>query len=476
MKKLHIDKLIAYGDNKEERQTVNIISKENDEHDIGAMKSPNTENILSDIPDIMKDRVMKTFQKYKDVITKETGNTKTVTHKIQLLEHEPFKTKVYPIPMAYRDTVKQEIDYLLKENKIRKAIEANYTSPTVIVKKKNGRIRLCCDYRQLNSITKLDHVPFGDPRDIVDRIGNSKIFTTFDLNRGFWQINMDPASVKYTAFVAMDEVYEWLVMPFGLVNSTATFTRFMKVMLQGIPNVVHYVDDICIYTKDWETHIHALEAVLERLKKHNVTISPEKIKIGKKYIDFLGYRIGGGKVTPTAENESKIFNLSVPKSKKQVQALLRLCNFYRPFIENYAEIVHPLTEITKNKDARKFQFSGDCFKALENIKQAFRKKPILVTPQWDKPFVVSTDASSIALGACLMQEHDGILHPIQYLSRNLSKTERNYSTIERECLAIVWSLQKFQKYLLGKTFQLLTDHKPLVAFNKKKISNAKVNK
>ena len=101
MKKLHIDKLIAYGDNKEERQTVNIISKENDEHDIGAMKSPNTENILSDIPDIMKDRVMKTFQKYKDVITKETGNTKTVTHKIQLLEHELFKTKVYPIPIAY---------------------------------------------------------------------------------------------------------------------------------------------------------------------------------------------------------------------------------------------------------------------------------------------------------------------------------------------------------------------------------------
>ena len=168
--------------------------------------------------------------------------------------------------------------------------------------------------------------------------------------------------------------------------------------------------------------------------------------------------------------------MSVPKSKKQVQALLGLCNFYRPFIENYAEIVHPLTEIKKNKDARKFQFSGDCFKALENIKQAFRKKPILVTPQWDKPFVVSTDASSIALGACLMQEHDGILHPIQYLSRNLSKTERNYSTIERECLAIVWSLQKFQKYLLGKTFQLLTDHKPLVAFNKKKISNAKVNR
>ena len=129
-----------------------------------------------------------------------------------------------------------------------------------------------------------------------------------------------------------------------------------------MPNVVHYVDDICIYTKDWETHIHALEAVLDRLKKHNVTISPEKIKIGKKYIDFLGYRIGGGKVTPTAENESKIFNLSVPKSKKQVQALLGLCNFYKPFIENYAEIVHPLTEITKNKDARKFQFSGDCFK------------------------------------------------------------------------------------------------------------------
>ena len=287
---------------------------------------------------------------------------------------------------------------------------------------------------------------------------------------------MDPDSIKYTAFIAMDEVYEWLVMPFGLVNSTATFSRFMKVMLKGIPNVVHYVDDICIHTKDWESHIHTLEAVLDRLKKHNVTISPEKINIGKKYIDFLGYRIGGGAVTPTAENENKIFNLSVPKSKKQVQALLGLCNFYRPFIANYAEIVHPLTEVTKTKDIRKFQFPGDCLNALENIQEAFRKKAILVTPQWDKPFIVSTDASSIALGACLMQEHDGILHPIQYLSRNLTKTECNYSTIERECLAIVWALQKLQKYLLGRTFTLLTDHKPLVAFNKKKISNAKVNR
>ena len=113
---------------------------------------------------------------------------------------------------------------------------------------------------------------------------------------------------------------------------------------------------------------------------------------------------------------------------------------------------------------------------MKNIQEAFRKKTILVTPQWDKYFVVSTDASSIALGACLMQEHDGILHPIQYLSRNLTKTECNYSTIERECLAIVWALQKLQKYLLGRTFTLLTDHKPLVAFNKKKISNAKVNR
>ena len=209
VKKLHIDKLRAYGDNKGEKQTINVISKENDENDNTVKKkNTNSENISSDIPDIMKKRVMKILQEYKSVITKESGNTKSVTHKIQVLEHEPFKTKVYPIPIAYRDTVKQEIDYLLRENKIQKAVEANYTSPTVIVKKKNGKIRLCCDYRQLNNITKLDHEPIGDPRDIVDSIGNSKIFTTFDLNRGFWQINMDPTSIKYTALFALDEVYE----------------------------------------------------------------------------------------------------------------------------------------------------------------------------------------------------------------------------------------------------------------------------
>ena len=415
------------------------------------------------------------MKEFRDVITNEIGHTDRIQHRIEIIRDTNLKQKQYPIPYAYRESVKKELDQLIKTKKIRRS-NASFASPVVVVRKKSGQIRLCCDFRELNKVTKVDAEPIRDTRELLEEIGSSEIYTHFDLNRGFWQIAMEESSIPYTAFATDEGLFEWTVMPFGLVNSTATFSRFMREMLAGVPNVVHFVDDICIHTKDWKSHIATVKEVLTRLRQYGVTIAPEKLKFAQSSIDFLGFRVGNSKIQPTDINRDKILNIKIPKSQKEVKGILGLCNFYSTFIANFADITAPLRILITKDKKKHIEWTSECQNALDKIQGVFQSEQILITPNLSKEFILVTDASNIALGACLMQEVENVLKPILYLSRSLTKCEVNYSTIEKECLAVVWALTKLQKYLLGKKFTLLTDHKPLMALNKKRIANSKINR
>ena len=414
------------------------------------------------------------MKEFRDVITNEIGYTNKVQHTIETTQETNLKQKQYPIPYAYREAVKKELDHLIETNKIRRS-NSDFSSPVVVVKKKSGQVRICCDFRELNKITKIDAEPIRDTRELLEEIGSDTIFTHFDLNRGFWQIGMEESSIPYTAFATDDGLFEWTVMPFGLVNSTATFSRFMREMLAGVQNTVHFVDDICIHTKDWKSHLAAVKEVLKRLRQYGVTIAPDKLTFAQSSIDFLGFRIGNGVIQPTNVNKDKILNIKVPKTQKEVKGILGLCNFYSTFIPKFADITAPLRSLI-TKEKKRIVWTEECQNALDQIKQVFQSEQILIAPDLSKEFILVTDASNIALGACLMQEVDDKLKPIQYLSRALTKCEMNYSTIEKECLAVVWALTKLQKYLLGRKFTLLTDHKPLMALNKKRIANSRINR
>ena len=286
-------------------------------------------------------------KEYNDVITTKLGHTDCVEHKIELIADTPVKIKRYQIPYAYKDEVDKQVTELLETGKIRKS-NSEFASPIVLVKKKDGSIRLCCDYRELNKITKVDAQPLRDTKEIIDQIGNSKIFTHCDLNRGFWQVGMEESSIPYTAFATDSLLLEWLVMPFGLLNSTSTCVRALAQVCEGLKDTVYFVDDICVYSDSWEDHIIALRALLERLRNFGFTVSPSKLKVGVEELDFLGFKISHGRLFPTDRNKE----LSPQVIKDYFQNLKSSLDGIAPGnIVNYDE-----TNLCDDPGAKKFIF------------------------------------------------------------------------------------------------------------------------
>ena len=430
---------------------------------------------------------------YKDIFSEKPGKTNCIEHNIKVKtefkngrEQEIIvQSKEYRVPQMYVEQVRKELESMLKENIIRKS-SSQYSSPLVVVKKKDNTIRLCCDYRKLNSITEIDQEGIENIDNLVHKIGKSSIFTTLDLTRGFWQIPLNESARKYSAFKTSLGLMEWNVMPFGLVNSTATFTRMMRKIIPDHSNIVHYVDDICVFSKDWSEHIDALKLVFETLKVNCLTIAPSKVKIGKKEIEFLGQKFVNGHVEPTDQYQKKILDIKVPTTKRQVRSMLGLFNYYSRFLKDYAKIVRPLINLTKKSAPAKVYWSEECRVAFDTLLKAFSAKPILQTISTKDVVILATDASQSGIGACLMtvkylHEYDNVgkskatRHPVCYISRALTPAESKYSTIELECLAIFWSITKFQNYLLGRNFTVMTDHKPLINFNISKINNKRIN-
>ena len=248
----------------------------------------------------------------------------------------------------------------------------------------------------------------------------------------------------------------------------------MRRLFGHCADVVTYLDDICLFHQGWEEHLKRLQEVLQTLRRNGLTVRPSKVEIGCTTISFLGYVIGPQTLRTNKDIVQKIMNLSIPQTKKQVRSLLGLCSFYRRFLSNFAEVVKPLTNLTKKGSPQKVQWTKDCNTALEYIKMAFSSEPILKLPDMVKPFTLTTDASASGIGGCLLQEHDGMLHPVLYVSRQLLPAESRYSTIEQECLAVVWCITKLSRYLLGRSFTLRTDHSPLSYLNSRRSVNGRV--
>ena len=487
-KVFHINRLRKYTE-ESDTNDIEIINTENDfdKHylnlhiSLSEQNDKKTEINLDHIDsENVKSEIKALLNKYADVISNKPGSTDCIQHTIKLTDNTTFKSKTYVVPQMLKSKVELEINSLLNDGLIVPS-QSQYSSPMVIVKKKNNSIRICCDYRKLNKVTELDQEGLPNIEDIINTMGKGKIFTTIDLTRGFWQIPMEEQSRKFTAFTTHMGFYKSTVMPFGLVNSTATFTKMMRKILKPHPNIQHYVDDICVFTDNWNEHIKTLEYIFQILKNYNLTVSPEKIKIGFSEIEFLGIKFTKDGLKPTDNFEHKLLNIKTPTTKKHVRALLGLFNYYSKFIHNYSQIVRPLIELTKKNQPQKVKWNEICEKSLQTLKQYFSQKPILTTIHENDNVILATDASKIALGACLMKEfetEDGktIYKPAYYLSRSLTDAEKKYSVIELECLAIFFAVKKFQRFLLGRHFTILVDHKPLLTFNINNVKNNRINK
>ena len=264
-------------------------------------------------------------------------------------------------------------------------------------------------------------------------------------------------------------------MPFGLVTAPAVFTRMMRKLFSGQSNVINYIDDILIYTETWSEHIKIIEKTLDILQRNNLAIKPSKCFLGYRTVEFLSHEVGFGKLKTNPNLLQKIQDGSVPKTKKEkLCSFLGLTGYYSKFVPNYAEVTVPLTDMTKKGKPEKLQWQEVHEKAFRYLKSILEKPPVLHLPDFSKTFVVASDASLVGLGAILKQEHDGKMFPVAYASKKLLSRETNYSVIEKECLAIVWAVKKFDFFLSGRYFEIETDHQPLIYISQNKMVNKRV--
>jgi hypothetical protein len=251
-------------------------------------------------------------------------------------------------------------------------------------------------------------------------------------------------------------------MPFGLVNDPATFTRIMRRLLHNTEGLDNYLDDILSHSKVWEGHLNCLRTLFEQVRKAKLALKPSKCIISEFDVTFLGFQIGEGTKKPQSDTVSRILDAPRPTTKKQVRAFIGLIGFYRKFVPNFAALASPLTDLTKKGMKTEIDWGEPQQRAFTVLKTYIANPPVLKLPDVTKTFILQTDASNVGIGAVMLQEgEDGIKHPVAFASRKLLPRETNYSTIEKECLAIVWTIGKFEQYLYGTEFILDTDHQRL---------------
>ena len=352
---------------------------------------------------------------------------------------------------------------------------SSWAAPIVCVPKKDKSIRLCVDYRGLNSQTIFDPQPMPKIDEIINKLGKAKYISKLDLTKGYWQIPLSEKAKEVSAFVTPFGHYQFKVLPFGMVNSAASFVRLMKIVLKDTEEFADsFIDDIIIFSDTWHLHLDHLCKVLMALRKAHLTAKPSKCYIGFKQLEFLAHIVGNGEIRPTEEKIKAVQEFPIPTTKRKVRSLIGFLNFYRRFIQGFAEKAAPLTDLTSKSAPNKVVWKKEHQVAFESLKQAINSYPVLRNPDFEKVFYLQTDSSDRGIGAVLLQVFDGKKLPIQYLSKKLLPRERQYSTIEKDCLAIVRAVSVLREYLEGREFEIETDHFPLQWLNKMKGQNQRL--
>ena len=432
-------------------------------------------SICPQLTDVQQVETRRLLEEYGDVFSDLPGHTDITECTIELVDDTPIRCKNYPVPFAMEQVMKAEVIKMDRMG-ITEPPTSDYASPSVIVRKQDGSHRYCIYFRRINMVSLTDAEPMPNQEMVIGKLGASGYFTKIDLSKGYWQIPIKKEHRYLTAFQTEMGLRQFRVMPFGLNKSGAVFCRMVRELLQGLPNVESYIDDLTIHTPDWEGHLDAVRRVLERLRQHSLTARPTKCEVGYNEIKLLGQVVGKGVVKIQGEKVRKILEVSKPKTKKDLRSFLGAVGFHRKFIDRFAERAKSLTDMTRKGEPNVLKWSKSADEAYLLLKSKISEHPVLRLPQFDKPMILCTDASDVGIGAVLMQEFDGEKLPIVYASRKLNPAETRYSTIERECLAIVWATKRFHPYLYGREFLTECDHKPLGLLNKSNIVNGRVTR
>ena len=422
-------------------------------------------------------RIPKEYQRYRDLFS---GKLKTGLPKHSRWDHEiPLKPgmepkfhKVYALSPDKQQALKEYLEENLRKGYIRPSKSpAGY--PILFVPKKNGKLRLCVDYRQLNDITIKNRYPLPLIEELRDKLGTAQWFTALDLKGAYNLIRMKEGEEWKTAFRTREGLFEYLVMPFGLTNAPASFQEFINHVLREYLDifVVVYLDDILIFSNTLEEHKKHVHKVLQTLQDNDTLVEPEKCEFHVQHVKFLGYEICPGEVRMDRTKLATIRDWPRPTNVREVQALLGFVNYYRRFIRSFGEIARPLTDLTKKDNEWKWDAKHEG--AYEKLKQRMLEEPVLATPDPALQFEVETDASDYALGGVLGQRKEGKLHPVAFYSKKLHGPELNYPIHDKELMAIIDAFREWKHYLSGASHQVkvYTDHKNLTTFTTTKDLN-----
>ena len=392
--------------------------------------------------------------------TKGPPVAKFVNHSIDTGRERPIHSAPYHVGHKQKVIVDSQIKEMLDNNVIRPS-RSPWSSPVVLVNKKDGNIRFCIDYRKLNQITKKDVYPLPRIDDCLSVLGNAKFFSTFDLVSGYWQIPVNLEDQEKTAFISHAELYEFIKMPFGLTNAPATFQRYMDIALAGLKWTccLVYLDDIIVFSSTFEEHLVDVEAVFKRLEEHNLGLKASKCHMCRDRLLYLGHQISPEGISPNPDKVKAINEMDHPRNRKELRRFLGMCSYYRKFIKNFADIASPLNML--NKDHVEFHWQSDQQEAFEILKCRLISPVLLKHPNFAEPFIIQTDASDEGIGAVLCQRYDGQEHVTQYISRTLQPAEKKWATRDKEALAILWACEQFRPYVVGTSFIVESDHESL---------------
>jgi len=403
----------------------------------------------------LRNTVENMINNYNPVKSREVS----IEMNLVLKDSEPVYQRARRLSPRDRTEVDAQVSEWLREGIIQPSL-SEYASPVVLVQKKNGKTRLCVDYRKLNKKVIKDRYPLPLIEDQIDALQEAVIFTTLDLKNGFFHVPMGESSRQYTAFVIPTGQYEFRYVPFGLCNSPAIFQRYINTIFRELIDekiVLAYMDDLIIPSADLNSGVNNLARVLSVAEEYGLKINWEKCTFLQSRIEFLGYIIEAGNIYPSEKKTKAVMKFPGPTNVKRVQSFLGLTGYFRKFIPNYSLIARPLTNLLKSNS--EFVFGENERLAFNQLKFALSNKPVLQLYKATLETELHTDASMHGYGAILLQRNDkdGLFHPVYYASGKTTTAESKYSSYELEVLAIIKALRKFRVYLLGISFKIITD-------------------
>ena len=402
------------------------------------------------------------LKQHSAVFKDELGTVQGTAAKIHVdAQAKPKFCKPRPVPYALREKVDQELSRLEAEGIIERVEFAEWAAPIVPVVKKDGSVRICGDYKvTVNSAARLDTYPLPRIEDLFASLSGGKSFTKLDLAHAYQQVSLDDESKKFVVINTQKGLYRYNRLPFGVSLAPAIFQRTMENILQGLPHVCIYIDDILVTGRTEEEHLHNLGKVLERLNKAGLRLKKAKCEFMLPQVDYLGHTISAEGLKPTKEKVRAILQAPTPSDVSQLRSFLGLLNYYSKFLPNLSSILAPLYQLLQKQ--KKWSWGKEQEDAFRKAKAQLTSNSLLVHYDPDKELLLSCDASPYGVGAVLSHKmEDGTEKPIAFASRSLAAAERKYSQLDKEGLAIIFGVKKFHPYLFGRKFTILSDHKPL---------------